>query len=59
MSHEVDIHYLLNLADLKYRKKKLSKEDQIIFNREHKRNRERKAKIEKMLEGMLWHPNIK
>lgn len=59
MSNEVDIHYLVNLANLKYRKKKLSKEDEIIFNREHERSRERIAKIEKLLEGMLWDPKNK
>ncbi|MHA3105491.1 hypothetical protein [Acinetobacter sp. ANC 3791] len=53
MSHEVDASYLLHLANSRYKRKKLTKEEQIIFDREHERDRQRKVEIKKLLDGML------
>lgn len=51
---EVDANYLWHLANLRYRGKKLTDEEQMIFDREHEKARQRRAKVEKLLEGMLW-----
>ena len=54
---EVDRSYFLNLINLKCSGVKLTEEEQIIFDREHEKARQRQAELEQLLEGILRRPN--
>lgn len=54
MSREVDVDrsYFLHLINLKCSGVKLTEEEQIIFDREHERARQHRAKLEKLVESI-------
>lgn len=54
---EVDRSYFLHLINLKCSGEKLTDEEQMILDRERERARQRQAKLEQLLEGILRRPN--